>query len=138
MPASVSRVGPNSRGVRNELEPPASRWIIRCYTKINSVTPRTPRHTRCPAPIHHCRYPPAHRRRYTSHDSMPKRRPRPPARPIPIQLPLFVEAASLVRIRPERNEFRYYRVEVWPDPFGRALLVRHWGRGTRHRQQDVG
>jgi WGR domain len=44
----------------------------------------------------------------------------------------FAETASLVRIRPERNEFRYYRVEVWPDLFGRALLVRHWGRiGTQ-------
>ena len=39
----------------------------------------------------------------------------------PIQLPLFAEAA-LTRIRPERNEWRYYRLEVWPDLFGRALL----------------
>ncbi len=31
-------------------------------------------------------------------------------------------------MRPERNEFRYYRLEVWPDLFGRALLARHWGR----------
>jgi predicted DNA-binding WGR domain protein len=52
----------------------------------------------------------------------------PPPRPFPIQLPLFAETASLVRIRPERNEFRYYRIEVWPDLFGRALLLRHWGR----------
>jgi predicted DNA-binding WGR domain protein len=28
----------------------------------------------------------------------------------------------------------YYRLEIWPDLFGRALLVRHWGRiGTRGR-----
>ena len=54
--------------------------------------------------------------------------------PAPIQLPLFPEAASLVRIHPERNEWRYYRLSVWPDLFGRALLVRHWGRiGTPGR-----
>ena len=36
--------------------------------------------------------------------------------------------------RPEINEWRYYRLEVWPDLFGRALLVRHWGRiGTPGR-----
>ena len=40
----------------------------------------------------------------------------------PIQLPLFPETAALTRIRPERNEWRYYRLEVWPDLFGRALL----------------
>lgn len=67
---------------------------------------------------------------------MPKRRRTRPAHPTPIQLPLFAEAASLIRVRPERNEFRYYRMEIWPDLFGRALLVRQWGRtGTegRHR-----
>ena len=32
--------------------------------------------------------------------------------------------ASLIRIRPERNEWRFYRMEVWPDLFGRALLLR--------------
>jgi predicted DNA-binding WGR domain protein len=63
---------------------------------------------------------------------MPKRRA--PSRPAPIQLPLFAEEASLVRVRPELNEFRYYRLEVWPDLFGRALLARHWGRlGTQGR-----
>ncbi len=46
----------------------------------------------------------------------------------PIQLPLFPDQAALARIRPERNEWRYYRMEVWPDLFGRALLARHWGR----------
>jgi len=59
---------------------------------------------------------------------MPKRRIKTPARPAPIQLPLFAEAASLVRVRPALNERRYYRMEIWPDLFGRALLVRHWGR----------
>ena len=50
----------------------------------------------------------------------------------PFQLPLFPDRATLVRIRPEQNEWRYYRVEVWPDLFGRALLLRHWGRiGTQ-------
>jgi predicted DNA-binding WGR domain protein len=67
---------------------------------------------------------------------MPKRRNRPPAPPPPVQLPLFAETASLVRIRPELNEWRYYRMAVWPDLFGRALLVRQWGRiGTEGRRR---
>jgi hypothetical protein len=37
-----------------------------------------------------------------------------------VQLPLFAEAASLIRVRPELNEWRFYRLEVWPDLFGRA------------------
>jgi hypothetical protein len=41
-------------------------------------------------------------------------------RPTPIQLPLFTEAASLIRARAERNEFRFDRLEVarpvWPRP----------------------
>ena len=52
------------------------------------------------------------------------RRPETLPRPTPIQLPLFAEAASLIRVRPELNEFRFYRMEVWPDLFGRALLLR--------------
>jgi predicted DNA-binding WGR domain protein len=65
---------------------------------------------------------------------MPKRCKTAPARPAPIQLSLFAEAASLIRVRPERNEFRYYRLEVWPDLFGRALLLCQWGRlGTEGR-----
>ena len=65
---------------------------------------------------------------------MPKPRKPHPSLPAPIQLPLFPEEASLVRIRPERNEWRYYRLAVWPDLFGRALLARHWGRiGTPGR-----
>jgi len=42
----------------------------------------------------------------------------------PIQLPLFPDQAALTRIRPERNEWRFYRLAVWPDLFGRALLAR--------------
>ena len=54
--------------------------------------------------------------------------------PEPVQLPMFPDQASLVRIRPELNEWRFYRLEVWPDLFGRALLARQWGRiGTEGR-----
>ena len=59
---------------------------------------------------------------------MPKPDKMAPARPVPIQLPLFAKAASLVRVRPRLNEWRFYRMEVWPDLFGRALLIRQWGR----------
>ena len=63
---------------------------------------------------------------------MPKPRKSELSLPAPIQLPLFPEAASLVRIRPEKREWRYCRLTVWPDLFGRALLARHWGRiGTQ-------
>jgi predicted DNA-binding WGR domain protein len=56
--------------------------------------------------------------------------------PKPIQLALFPESVSLCRIRPELNEWRYYRMEVWPDLFGGALLMRQWGRmGTAGRQR---
>ena len=58
----------------------------------------------------------------------------PSGMPEPVQLPLFPDRAALVRIRPERNEWRFYRMEVWPDLFGRALLARLWGRiGTPGR-----
>jgi predicted DNA-binding WGR domain protein len=67
---------------------------------------------------------------------MPKRRTPRPARLVPVQLPLFADAASLVRVRPECNEWRFYRLEVWPDLFGRALLARQWGRiGTEGRRR---
>ena len=67
---------------------------------------------------------------------MPRRQKPCAPRPVPIQLPLFPEAASLARIRPEFNEWRYYRMEVWPDLFGRALLLRQWGRiGTEGRRR---
>ena len=52
----------------------------------------------------------------------------------PTQLPLFPDHATLARIRPEANEWRFYRLAIWPDLFGRALLARHWGRiGTQGR-----
>ena len=37
---------------------------------------------------------------------MPKRRKNRPDRAAPLQLPLFAAAASLVRTRPDRNEWR--------------------------------
>ena len=46
----------------------------------------------------------------------------------PFQLPLFPDQACLTRIRLARNESRFYRLEVWPDLFGHALLAREWGR----------
>src|SRR4051812_15748655 len=49
-----------------------------------------------------------------------KRRKLLSADPAPIQLPLFADAASLIRVRPEQNEWRFYRMVVWPDLFGRA------------------
>ena len=67
---------------------------------------------------------------------MTKRRPARPKRPAPVQLPLFADAASLIRVRPEWNEWRFYRMEIWPDLFGRALLLRQWGRiGTEGRRR---
>jgi hypothetical protein len=47
---------------------------------------------------------------------MPKPAQHRPERPISVQLPLFAEAASLARIRPERNEWRFYRMEVSQRP----------------------
>ena len=66
---------------------------------------------------------------------MTKRRKLPSARPV--QLPLFAEAASLLRVHPEHHEWRYYRLEVWPDLFGHALLVRHWGRIGAHGRRRL-
>ena len=73
---------------------------------------------------------------YTYREKMPKRAKT--ASVCPVQLPLFPVEASLIRVRPERNEWRYYRMEIWPDLFGRALLMRQWGRiGTEgHRRLD--
>jgi predicted DNA-binding WGR domain protein len=53
-----------------------------------------------------------------------------------IQLPLFPASVSLCRIRPELNEWRFYRMEIWPDLFGRASLMQQWGRiGTEGRRR---
>ena len=51
-----------------------------------------------------------------------------PSSPSPVQLALFADTACLARIRPALNEWRFYRMEVWPDLFGRALLMRQWVR----------
>jgi predicted DNA-binding WGR domain protein len=54
--------------------------------------------------------------------------------PLPPSAPPGTDHAALVRIRPERNEWRFYRMEVWPSLFGGALLARQWGRiGTKGR-----
>jgi predicted DNA-binding WGR domain protein len=46
----------------------------------------------------------------------------------------FPSEVALTRFRPERNEWRFYRLAVWPGLFGDMLLARHWGRiGTAGR-----
>ena len=40
--------------------------------------------------------------------------------PVSLQLPLLPEEASLIRADPDRNAWRYYRMEIWRDLFGRA------------------
>jgi predicted DNA-binding WGR domain protein len=55
---------------------------------------------------------------------------------MPVQLALFPESVALTRVRPERDECRFYRLEIRPDLFGRTLLIRRWGRiGTPGRQR---
>ncbi len=55
---------------------------------------------------------------------------------MPVQLALFPEVVVLTRLRPELNELCFYQLEIQPDLFGRALLVRRWGRvGTSGRQR---
>jgi hypothetical protein len=39
-----------------------------------------------------------------------------------------MEVASLIRVRPEQNEWRFYRIEVWPD--GSTECRRTVRRGT--------
>jgi predicted DNA-binding WGR domain protein len=41
---------------------------------------------------------------------------------------------ALTRIRPEQNEWRFYRLGLWPDLFGQVCLVREWGRIGRPGQ----
>ena len=54
----------------------------------------------------------------------------------PLPRPRFPDRATLIRVRPERDEARFHQMEVWPDLFGRALLVRRWGRiGTKGRHR---
>ncbi|GAB31598.1 molybdenum metabolism regulator [Acetobacter pasteurianus] len=45
-----------------------------------------------------------------------------------LQLPLFPDAVSLVRISPPCNMWRYYDLSIQPDLFGGAVLIRRWGR----------
>ena len=45
-----------------------------------------------------------------------------------VQLELFPTRLRLVRVEPEENVHRYYALEVQPDLFGGASLVRAWGR----------
>jgi hypothetical protein len=54
----------------------------------------------------------------------------------PVQLSLFAEEANLARISHAENMWRFYRMEVWPDLLGGALLMRQWGRiGTEGRRR---
>jgi predicted DNA-binding WGR domain protein len=54
------------------------------------------------------------------------------------QLSLFAETASLARVEPAENLWRFYRMEIWPARLGGVLLMRQWGRiGTEgHRRLD--
>ena len=48
------------------------------------------------------------------------------------------DTVFLHRIRPERNEQRFYRLEVVVDLFGTTLLRRQWGRiGTDGRTRET-
>ena len=46
----------------------------------------------------------------------------------PIQLHVFPTDVQMRRIDPARNMRRFYRLSVQRDLFGRARLVREWGR----------
>lgn len=57
-------------------------------------------------------------------------------RPAVSQIDLFPVSAHFRRIRPERNEWRFYALSIQPELFGGAVLVRQWGRiGTRGTQR---
>jgi predicted DNA-binding WGR domain protein len=59
---------------------------------------------------------------------LPAAAPRSPGdRPAPVP-DLARVGILLTRIRPEQNEWRFYRLELWPDLFGQVCLVREWGR----------
>ena len=46
------------------------------------------------------------------------------------------EKIVLQRVRPERNERRFYCMQITSDFFGQTLLSRNWGRiGTPGRQR---
>ena len=44
------------------------------------------------------------------------------------QLASLTAGLALRRVRAERNERRFYRLEVAVDLFGTILLIRRWGR----------
>lgn len=51
-----------------------------------------------------------------------------------IQIEMFPMDMRGVRIDPDRNMHRFYRMSVQRDLFGKATLIREWGRiGTRGR-----
>lgn len=57
-------------------------------------------------------------------------------RPATSQIDLFPVSAHFRRIRPERNEWRFYSLSIQPELFGGAVLVRQWGRiGTKGTQR---
>ncbi|MGF1277659.1 WGR domain-containing protein [Acetobacter pasteurianus] len=45
-----------------------------------------------------------------------------------LQLSLFPDAVSLVRISPPCNMWRYYDLSIQADLFGGTVLIRRWGR----------
>lgn len=50
------------------------------------------------------------------------------------QLELFPETVRVVRIEPDQNMRRFYRLRLQPDLFGGVSLLREWGRiGTAGR-----
>lgn len=59
---------------------------------------------------------------------MKKRRKPPAPSAVDLQIDMFPTRLRLVREAPEENVHRYYALEVVPDLFGGASLVRAWGR----------
>jgi predicted DNA-binding WGR domain protein len=53
------------------------------------------------------------------------------------QIEMFPARLRLTRVEPEANVQRYYALEVLPDLFGGALLVRAWGRTGASRTTRV-
>lgn len=52
------------------------------------------------------------------------------------QLEMFPNDIRIVRVDPEVNMYRFYRVRLMPDLFGGVSLLREWGRiGTQGRHR---
>ena len=51
-------------------------------------------------------------------------------RPAASQIDLFPVSAHFRRIRPEKNEWRFYSLSIQPELFGGAVLVRQWEQIT--------